>query len=128
MQNSGAAEFLAAQVVNLVGPLGNLALLGGIFLMTVVAAQVMPNPALVVLMAPIAITTANDLNLSPYALMMLIALASSTNFMSPVGHPANVLVMGPGGYKFSDYVKVGLIMTLLLAPVGVFVLPVFWPL
>ena len=79
-------------------------------------------------MAPIAINTAVDLDLSPYALMMVVAIAASASFMSPVGHPANVLVMGPGGYRFKDYVKVGLPLTLVVLIVTLLVLPIVWPL
>ena len=128
MQSSGAANFLAEAVVALVGPLGPLTIIGTLFLISMAASQFMPNPAVAVLMAPIAITTATSLNLSPYALIMVVALGASTNFISPVGHPANVLIMGPGGYKFSDYIKVGLPLTVIVLLIAVFILPVFWPL
>ena len=128
MQSSGAANFLAEAVVALVGPLGPLTIIGTLFLISMAASQFMPNPAVAVLMAPIAITTATSLNLSPYALVMVVALGASTNFISPVGHPANVLIMGPGGYKFSDYIKVGLPLTVIVLLIAVFVLPIFWPL
>jgi di/tricarboxylate transporter len=128
MEQSGAAQFLAEGMVSVVGGMGTTALLAGLFILTSVASQFMPNPVVTVLMAPIAINTAVDLNLSPYALMMVIAIAASASFMSPVGHPANVLVMGPGGYRFSDYIKVGIPLTFLVLIVTLFVLPVFWPL
>ncbi|MGD8752751.1 MAG: SLC13 family permease, partial [Anaerolineales bacterium] len=103
MQNSGAARFLAEGVVSMVGGFGPLALVAGMFLLTALASQVMPNPVVTVLMAPIAISTAYNLDMSPFALMMVVALAASASFLSPVGHPANVLIMGPGGYRFGDY-------------------------
>lgn len=127
MQSSGAAQFLATEVVNLVGGLGVMAVLIGLFLLTNLASQVMPNPVVTVLMAPIAITTAQDLSLSPYAFMMVVAIAASASFLSPVGHPANVLIMGPGGYKFTDYIKVGLPLTAVLLLVTMLALPLFWP-
>jgi len=64
---------------------------------------------------------------SPYTFMMGIAIAASASFLSPVSHPANVLVMGPGGYRFSDYVKVGLPLTLIVLLITLGVLPIFWP-
>ncbi len=128
MEQSGAAQFLAEGMVSVVGNMGTTALLAGLFILTSVASQFMPNPVVTVLMAPIAINTAVDLNLSPYALMMVIAIAASASFMSPVGHPANVLVMGPGGYRFSDYFKVGIPLTVVVLLVTLLVLPVFWPL
>ena len=88
----------------------------------------MPSAVVVVLMAPIVLTTATDLDVSPYTLMMAIAIAASVSFISPVGHPANVLVMGPGGYRFVDYVKLGLPLTLVVFVVTMLLLPIFWPL
>jgi len=128
METSGTAQFLANGMVELVGEWGGLAVLGGLFLMTNIASQFMPSSVVTVLMAPIAISTAADLALSPYALLMAVAIAASASFMSPVGHPANVLVMGPGGYRFSDFVKVGIPLTLVVLLVMLLVLPVFWPL
>ncbi|MGD2157253.1 MAG: SLC13 family permease, partial [Anaerolineales bacterium] len=128
MQNSGAARFLAEGVVSMVGGFGPLALVAGMFLLTALASQVMPNPVVTVLMAPIAISTAYNLDMSPFALMMVVALAASASFLSPVGHPANVLIMGPGGYRFGDYIKVGLPLTLVVLVIALTVLPLVWPL
>jgi di/tricarboxylate transporter len=128
MENSGAASFLAMGVVSMVGGYGPTALMAGLFLLTTLAAQVMPNSVVLVLMAPIALNTAANLQLSPHALVMLVAMASSTIFLSPVSHPSNILVMGPGGYRFKDYFRVGWPMTLILLLVTLLVLPVFWPL
>lgn len=127
LQNSGAAQLLANGMVSIVGDMGPLVVLAGLFLLSVLASQVMPNPAVVVLMAPIAIVTANDLDVSPRAFMMGIAIAASASFLSPVSHPANVLVMGPGGYRFADYIKVGLPLTLLVFAVVLLLLPLVWP-
>jgi di/tricarboxylate transporter len=128
MQQSGAASFLAERVVSLVGGLGPLVVMAAIFVLTSLATQVMPNPAVAVLMAPIAINTAGDLGISPYALMMVVALSASASFLSPVSHPANVLIMGPGGYRFADYLKVGIPLTVVTLVVTLLVLPIFWPL
>ncbi|MEJ2747327.1 MAG: anion permease, partial [Anaerolineae bacterium] len=70
---------------------------------------------------------AADLSVSPYPLMMGVAFGASSSFLSPVGHPANVLVMGPGGYRFTDYLKVGLPLVLVLIVVVVTAVPLFWP-
>jgi len=127
MQQSGAARFLAEGVVAAIGGLGPLAVVAGFFLLTTLASQVMPNPAVAVLLAPIALTTASDLGMSPHALMMTVALAASAAFLSPVAHPVNVLIMGPGGYRFTDYIKVGLPLTLVVLVIVLLVLPLFWP-
>jgi di/tricarboxylate transporter len=127
MERTGAASFLAEGMVDLVGPLGSLAVTAGLFLLAALASQVMPNPAVAVLLAPIALNTANDLGISPYPLMMAVAVSASAAFLSPVGHSANILVMGPGGYRFADYTKVGIPLTLLVLTVVLIVLPIFWP-
>jgi di/tricarboxylate transporter len=128
MQQSGAAEWVASGVVDSVGRLGPLAVVAGLYLLTAVAAQVMPTSAVAILVAPLAITTATDLGMSPYALMMTVSLSASASFMSPVAHPANVLIMGPGGYRFIDYIKVGLPLTLVCLLVTLLLLPLVWPL
>jgi di/tricarboxylate transporter len=127
MEQTGAASFLAEGMVGLVGPLGPLAVMAGLFILAALASQVMPNPAVAVLLAPIALNTAYDLGISPYPLMMAVAVSASAAFLSPVGHSANVLVMGPGGYRFSDYTKVGIPLTLVVLAVVLLVLPIFWP-
>jgi di/tricarboxylate transporter len=126
MRSSGAATYLANGMMGVVGDFGPLVVLAGLFVLSVLASQVMPNAAVVVLMAPIALAAANDLDVSPYAFMMGIAVAASASFMSPVSHPANILVMGPGGYKFSDYIRVGLPLTLVVLVVVLIVLPLVW--
>jgi len=127
MEQTGAAQFLANGMVGLIGGLGPLVVMVGFFILAALTSQFMPNPAVAVLLAPIALSTANDLGISPYPLMMVVAVSASTAFISPVGHSANVLVMGPGGYRFSDYLKVGIPLTLVVLAVVILVLPVFWP-
>ena len=128
MSSTGAAELLTSQVVSVVGGLGPLALVAALYMTTAIAAQVMPTSAVAILMAPIALSTANQLGLSPYALVMTISLSASASFMSPVAHPANVLIMGPGGYRFTDYIKVGLPLTIVCLITTLLVLPMVWPL
>jgi di/tricarboxylate transporter len=127
MERTGAAQLLANGMVGLIGGFGPIAVMAGFFLLAALASQVMPNPAVAVLLAPIALSTASDLGISPYTLMMTVAVSASAAFLSPVGHAANVLVMGPGGYRFSDYIKVGLPLTLVTMVVVLLVLPLFWP-
>ena len=127
MEQTGAAHFLAEGMVALVGGLGPLAVLAGLSILAVLASQVMPNPAVVVLLAPVALNAARNLGVSPYPLMMAVAVTASAVFLSPVGHPANMLIMGPGGYRFTDYTKAGLPLTLVVLVVMLLVLPFFWP-
>jgi di/tricarboxylate transporter len=127
MQKTGAASFVATWMVNLLGVYGPTVIMAGLFILTSLASQVMPNPAVAVLLVPIALNTASDLGVSPYPLAMTVAVAASAAFLSPVGHPANLLIMGPGGYRFSDYIKVGLPLTLVIFLVVMLVMPIFWP-
>jgi di/tricarboxylate transporter len=128
LQETGAAELLTQGVVGTVGSFGPLAVVAGIYLFSAACAQVMPTSAVAILVAPLAINSAADLGMSPYALMMTVGLSASASFMSPVAHPANVLIMGPGGYRFTDYIKVGLPLTLICLLVTLLVLPLVWPL
>jgi di/tricarboxylate transporter len=128
LQESGAIDLAAAGVVTVAGDARPLAIVALIYALTVVCALVMPTPAVAILMAPMAIGVAGDLALSPYALLMTVALAVSASFMSLVAHPANMLIMGPGGYRFVDYVKVGLPLTVVCLVVLLLILPVVWPL
>ena len=127
MESTGAAKFLAEAVVTHVGVFGPLAVMGGLFILAAMASQVMPNPAVAVLLAPIALNTAIDLGISPYPLLMTVAISASAAFLSPVGHSSNILIMGPGGYRFSDYFKVGLPLTLIVFVVVLLLMPAVWP-
>ncbi len=126
MDQTGAARMLAEGMVEGAGEFGPRAVLAGLCVMTAIGAQMIPSIALVVVMAPIALTTAADLGISPHTLMMGVAL-SAASLSSPVAHPANVLVMGPGGYRYMDYVKLGAPLTVLVLIIVVWLLPVLLP-
>jgi di/tricarboxylate transporter len=127
LEQTGAAQLISDNLLKLVGNAGPLAITSAIFLLASLGSQIMPNPAVAVLLAPIALSAAADLGLSPYPLMMAVAVSASAAFLSPVGHPANLLVMGPGGYRFSDYLKVGLPLTIIVWLVVILIMPLFWP-
>jgi di/tricarboxylate transporter len=127
MQKTGAASFMATGMADLLGVYGPTVVMAGLYILTSLASQVMPNAAAAVLLAPIALNIASDLGVSPYPLAMTVAAAASAAFLSPVAHPANLLVMGPGGYRFSDFLKVGLPLTLVVLVVVLLVMPIFWP-
>ncbi|TAK11272.1 MAG: SLC13 family permease [Anaerolineae bacterium] len=120
MQKSGAADWLAAGLGQAIAALGLHGQLAALFLTTALASQFIPSAVLVLLMAPLALVSAAQFGLPPQALALLVAAAASCNFITPVSHPGNVLVMGPGGYRMRDYLKVGMPLTLLLAVVTVF--------
>jgi di/tricarboxylate transporter len=127
MDRTGAAALLAEWVVTLTGGMGPRAVLAGIYLMTALAAQIVPIVALVVLMAPIALSTAADLGVSPLPFMMAVAMAGAASISSPISHPANTLIMGPGGYRFVDYMKVGVPLLLVISVIVVVLVPILWP-
>jgi di/tricarboxylate transporter len=126
LQTSGAATFLAESGLAVLSPFGVWGVVVGLYLVTSIATMIIPTAALVVIMAPIAMTSSAQIGLSPYAAMMTIAIAASASFTSPIAHPANVLVMGPGGYRFVDYVKVGVPLTIVVMIVALIVLPFVW--
>jgi di/tricarboxylate transporter len=128
LDQTGTARMIAEGVVTFVGPFGPRAVMLGLVALTFLATCFIPTAALVVLMAPIVLNTSANMGLSPYAFMMAIAMAASASFMTPISHPANILVMGPGGYRFMDYFKVGGLLTVVVLIVIIFILPVFWPL
>ena len=128
LDQTGAAKLIAEAVVALVGPYGPNAIMLGLVALTFLATCFVPTAALVVLMAPIVLNTCANMGLSPNGLMMAIAMAASASFTTPISHPANILVMGPGGYRFADYLKVGGLLTLVILVVIMVVMPLFWPL
>jgi di/tricarboxylate transporter len=128
MQETGAAAYLATQVMDILGDAGPWTVIGGLYVVTAMATMIIPTAALVVLMSPIVLSAMGDLGLQPETAMMAIAMAASASFTSPISHPANILVMGPGGYRFVDYLKIGVPLTLVIFVVVMVVLPIFWPL
>ena len=125
MDSSGAARLLADHLLAWVGVWGAPGVMSAIFVLGALAAQVMPSPAVALLMGPIALTAASQAGVSARQLMMVLAVAASSSFFSPVGHPANVLVMGPGGYRFGDFVRIGLPLTLLIMVTALLTIPLF---
>lgn len=128
MQQTGAAAYLAKGIVELLGPYGPWPVIAGLYAMTTVATLSMPTAGLVLLMAPVALSASAEMGVSPFAPMMAVAIAGSAAFASPVSHPANVLVMGPGGYRFVDYLKLGGALAVLVSIIVAVLLPIVWPL
>lgn len=127
LQQSGTADFVAALVVNSLGGLGPITILGSLFLLTLLGTQFIPNPVMAVLMAPIAITTAASLGVQPYAFLLGVAYAATSSFLTPVAHPANVLVLSPGGYRFGDYLKSGFMVAVIIFVLTLVLLPRLFP-
>lgn len=127
LQVTGGAEFLADGLVNSLGSFGPFALMSGIFLLTTALSQVINNSATTVLVAPIVFQAANDLGLSPYPLMMIVAISASTAFLTPIGTTTNLMVSAPGSYSFEDFIKVGLPLIAIFLLVSLALVPQIWP-
>jgi di/tricarboxylate transporter len=128
MASTGTARYLADSVVSLVGDMGPLAVLAGIYILAGLVTEPMSNAAAAVLIVPIAIDTALGLGANPQAFVMATIIGASTSFLTPVGHQANVLVFGPGGYRFFDYTRVGGPLNIVLLIVTLIFLPMLFPL
>lgn len=127
MQDSGAAAYLAGVVVDLSGSVSPRWVLGGFFVLTVVLTQPMSNQAAAAVIVPVALATAEHLNLNPRTFAMMIAVAASCSYLTPL-EPACLLVYGPGRYRFSDFVRVGAPLTVLVFALALWLVPLFWPL
>ncbi len=127
MEISGASNILAQQLINLAGPYGAWITLGVLFLVTMLLTGIMSNAATAVLLAPIAYDLSIRFAVNPQPFFMAVALASSTCFMTPVSHQSNALVVGPGGYHFADYLKVGTPLNLLIWIGATLTIPLVFP-
>ena len=114
-------------IVALAGPLGPYAVMAGMFSMSSLLSQCLDGAPAVVLMAPVVLQSAAELGLGPHTAMMGVSLAASAAFMTPFSHKANLIVMGSGGYRVTDYLRVGTPLTIILLALMVWLVPVFFP-
>ncbi|WP_312450446.1 SLC13 family permease [Stutzerimonas nitrititolerans] len=128
LEKTGGIALAVSGLIGLFGDAGPHALLACLFLLTAVIGLFISNTATAVLMAPVAISTATQLGASPYPFAMIVALAASAAFMTPISSPVNTLVLGPGQYRFADFVRVGVPFTLLVMLVSVLLVPWLFPL
>jgi di/tricarboxylate transporter len=127
MESTGGAKYLAGLVVSLTGDAGPLWLLSGFFILSVLLTQPMSNQAAVAVVLPIAIQTAVQLHLNPRTFAMMVAVAASCSYLTPL-EPSCLMVYGPGRYRFSDFLKVGSLLTVLIFIVAILLVPRVWPL
>jgi di/tricarboxylate transporter len=126
MVQSGAAEQLADRLVDVVGDAGPRALLLGLFLLTAILGQLISNMATALIVIPIAVSAAAEMDVSAKPVLMAVTISAAASFLTPVATPANLMVMGPGGYRFADYWKLGLPLLVLFGMVAVLLVPVIW--
>lgn len=124
--NSGAGDLVASLIVAAVGETGPLVLLGALFVVTVLFGQLISNTATALIMIPVALSTAEQLEISARPVLMSLCVAAAVAFLTPVSTPANLMVMGPAGYRFSDYWKLGLPLVALFAAVAIGLVPLVW--
>jgi len=127
MSTSGAAQFLVDNSVGLVSHLGPHVVLAVLYLMALLFGELMSNSAAAVLLTPIGFSTAQLMGADPTPFLIAITFAASTSFMTPVGYQTNMMVYSAGGYKFSDFMKVGLPLNSIFWLLGVIFIPIFWP-
>ena len=114
MENSGTTAWFASFLAEAGGHLSGYALLLLFYLATALLTEILSNNATVVLMLPIAFQVAQSLGLNPLAFMFVVTFAASNSFMSPIGYQTNTMVYGPGGYRFTDFARIGAPLTVIL--------------
>jgi di/tricarboxylate transporter len=127
MEHSGTAAYLAGNISRIAGHAGAFWVLTGFFFLTVGLTQPMSNQAAAVVVLPVAIQTAMKLGLNPRTFTMMIAVAASCSYLTPL-EPSCLMVYGPGRYKFTDFLKVGFVLTLLIYGIAILLVPRVWPL
>jgi len=128
IESSGLAGDLADVLVEPFGAAGDIGLLFGVLLATVVLTELITNNAAAVLLFPVALATAASAGLDPRPFAFAIAIAASSSFLTPIGYQTNTMVYGIGGYRFGDYARLGFPLTLLMIVVSLIVIPLVWPL
>lgn len=128
LERTGAARLLADGSVAALGALGPVAVLSAFYLLASVMTELMSNNATAILLSPIAAATAAGLGVDPKPFLVAIAFAASASFMTPLGYQTNLLVMGPGGYQYADYFKVGAPLNVILWIMATLLIPIMWPL
>ncbi len=127
LQQTGGVDLIVGALISAVGEMGPRVMLASLFVLCAVIGLFISNTATAVLMAPIALGTAQQMGISPYPFAMTIAIAASAAFMTPVSSPVNTLVLGPGNYRFVDFVRIGVPFTALVMVVSVIAIPWFFP-
>ena len=119
LENSGVAYFLANNLIVVVGSLGILGILAGVYFMTSLYTEIITNNAAAALLFPIALSAASQAGLDPRPFLIAVALAGSASFATPLGYQTNLMVYGPGGYKFKDFLKIGIPMNIFIGCIAI---------
>ncbi len=127
LHKTGGAELIAQQMIRIIGPFGPYAVLAALYLLTMVLTELMSNNATAALLTPIALEIAHGIGADARPFAFCIAFAASASFLSPIGYQTNTLVYGPGGYLFTDYLRVGWPISLCLWGLSTLLIPILWP-
>ena len=127
IKGSGTADLIANGLVDVLGQASPYLLLAGLSVVTVILGQLISNMATALILAPIAVAIATETGISPLPLLMAVTVSSAAAFLTPVATPANTMVMGPGGYRFGDYWKLGLPLVGVFLAVAILLVPLIWP-
>lgn len=127
MQTTGASQVYAMGFLNIFKGLSPIWVLAGFLFLTSISTHLLSNNATAVLLLPVAVSTAVKLGLDPKPFIIAVCLGASACFATPIGYQTNLLVYGPGGYRFKDYFKLGIPLNLLVIAVGTALIPLFWP-
>jgi len=128
LEKTGAACFLATQIIKLVSDFGPIGLLAAICFATTLLTELITNNAAAALVFPIALSAAQNAGLDPKPFVIAIAISASASFATPIGYQTNLMVQGAGGYSFRDFIRVGLPLNLLFATISILIIPLIWPL
>lgn len=128
MEKSGGAVYVAHHMDHVLGPFGPRVALSGMYLVSMILTELISNNAVAALMTPIAISSAQALGCDPRPFIFAVMFAASASFATPIGYQTNTMIYGVGGYKFTDFFKIGIPLNLLFWLLATLLLPVFWPL
>ena len=128
LETTGATQLIAGVMLDLGAGLSPVVVLTLLMIVTMTLSDIMNNAATAVVMAPIALSIASHLGVNPDPFLMTVAVAASCAFLTPIGHQNNMLIMGPGGYRFSDYWRMGLPLEVLIVAVALPMILWVWPL
>jgi di/tricarboxylate transporter len=127
LQETGTAQLIGGSILTIAGEVGPLVMLAVVLMMTMAITPVLNNAATAVIMAPIAISIAARMGVAADGFLIAVAIGASCDFLTPFGHHNNTIIMGPGGYRFGDFWRVGLGLEAVVIAVSLLVIPLVWP-